>query len=165
MCSYQTGSADTQDLRRTEDEHREVRATLKQRQQHGAAMTYRVLAGVTGGLALLLWGFLIANSAHRPGAPIDRAYGTLLTFAAVAAVAAVITGIIWLRERDASRHRAEADRIRAYYQSRQVRAIRDAIGVFLREGDEDARKLMTQTQNFINGTGTDGNVHQFRGRG
>ena len=50
----------------------------------------------------------------------------------------MVSSSIWLRERDASRHRAEADRIHTYYQARQVNAIRDAIGVFLRDGDEDA---------------------------
>ncbi|MCG5464330.1 hypothetical protein MED01_002496 [Micromonospora sp. MED01] len=125
-------------------------------------MTYRILAGLAGGAALLLWGYIFADSAHRPGAPIDRAYGAFLTFSAVVAVAAVMAGIIWLRERDASRHRAEADLIRAHYQGRQVKAIRDAIGVFLSDGDEAARQVMAHTQQIVNGGAS---VSHLRGRG
>lgn len=134
MCS--TGNpdgADTQDLRRVEDDNDEVRAILKKRQEANTPVAYRVLAAVTGGAALVLWGVVAASSVHEPGAPIDRAYGAFLTFSAVVGVAAVITGVIWLRERDASRHRAEADRIRRYRSDRLVKRTAAAVMSALHE--------------------------------
>ena len=165
MCSN-IHPEDSQELRNAEDEHREVRAILRRRQQHGASTTYRVLAGSAGSAALVMWGFIVANAAVNPGGHVGRAYAAFLALAVVVGVAAVAAVFTWLRERDGSRRSAEADRIREYQHTRQVKAIRDAIGVFLRDGDEDARWALTQTQNLINGTGTDGgNVRHFRGRG
>lgn len=164
MLSSYSPDEDTQDVGRTQDEHDDVRQIIRQRQKPGAPLAYSILAGLSGGAALLLWGYIFADSAHEPGAPIDREYGAFLAFSAVVGVSAAMSGIIWLRERDASRNRADADRIREHQHTRQVKAIRDAIGVFLRDGDEDARKLMAQTQQFINGT-EGGTVHRFRGRG
>lgn len=124
MCSSYNPEDDSQDPGRIEDEHADVRRILKQRQLGGAARPYRFLAASSGSLALVLWGYIFADSAHEPGAPIDRAYGAFLTFSAVVGVAAVMAGIIWLRERDAGRRSAEADRIREYQHARQVRAFR-----------------------------------------
>ncbi|MEV0214404.1 hypothetical protein [Micromonospora sp. NPDC050695] len=164
--NFYSDSVDTQDLRRAEDEHADVRRIIRQRQKATPPPIYRILTITTGSATLALWAIIYADSVNAPDAPIGRAYGSFLAFAGACALAAVVTLLSWLRERDASRHQAEADRIREFQHTRQVKALKDAIGVFLRDGDEAARQVMAHTQNFIDSTGTDGsNVHRFRSRG
>ncbi|MFD6565497.1 hypothetical protein [Micromonospora profundi] len=164
MCSSYSPE-DSQAIRRADTETAKVDRIIDRRRRVGARWPYRILATLTGTVAIVMWSLICADAATNPTAPVDRAYVALLTLAALAGFAAVVTGLVWLREHDASQHRADADRIREQQHAREVKSIKDAIGVFLREGDEDARWALTQTQNFINGTGTDGNVRPFRGRG
>ncbi|WP_405099630.1 hypothetical protein [Micromonospora sp. NBC_01412] len=81
------------------------------------------------------------------------------------ASAAVASLAAWAAVQDRRAQDAKADRIRAHDQARQERLIKDAVGVFLRDGDSAARELMEQTQRVINGADDGGVVRQFRGRG
>jgi len=136
MCSN-IHPEDSQELRNAEDEHREVRAILRRRQQHGASTTYRVLAGSAGSAALVMWGFIAANAAVNPAGHVGRAYAAFLALAVVVGVAAIAAVFTWLRERDGSRRSAEADRIREYQHGRQVRAIQAAVAAALLPGRAD----------------------------
>ena len=163
MCST-FNAEDSQEIRRAGTEAAKVDGIIERRRRVGARWPYRTLATFTGTVAIVMWSLICADAATNPTAPVDRAYVALLTLAALAGFAAVVTGLVWLREHDASQHRADEDRIREQQHVREVRSVKEAIGVFLRDGDEDARWALTQTQQFINGTGTDGNVRPFRGR-
>lgn len=156
---------DSQDLRRAQYEHDEIRELISRRRDPRVPFVYGMTAAGLSSVALLLWGVIGAVAISDPGAPQTRAFSSVVAFAAVLGVAASASAFTYVLERGDRRRAAESDRIREHHQVRQVRALKDAIGVFLRDGDEDARKLMAQTQQFINDTGTDGaNVHRFRSR-
>jgi hypothetical protein len=163
MCT--PDQEDSQAIRRANADKEELEKIVRRRRTAIPPAVYRNLAMFTGSAAIVVWTIIFVDCIDDANADIGRAYGSFLALGGSCALAAVATLLSWLRERDAARHRAEMDHIREDQHQRQVKAIRDAIGVFLRDGDDEARRILAQTQNFINGTGTDGsNVRSFRGR-
>ncbi|MFI2663389.1 hypothetical protein [Micromonospora carbonacea] len=165
MCSIYSPQEDTQEIRRRSEEEDEVRAILKRRQKETGHRGYGITAAVLGVLALCTWIFIFADARRAFGEPITQGYAAFLAFSGVLGIAASAATFTWAIVRDERRRTAEADRIREYHEARHVRAIRDAIGVFLREGDAAALAALERTQGYLNGTDGQGVVRQFRGRG
>ncbi|MBM0239362.1 hypothetical protein JNW88_23485 [Micromonospora sp. ATA32] len=156
-----------EDARVNEHDATEVRGILRRRR---TTINPTVCSAIAGGLAavtLLVSGFIYADVQHNPTELLTKQYAAFLAFALALAFAAAAAAFTWMIVRDARRRAADEDVIRQYHQQQQVDAIRDAIAVFLREGDASALKLMERTQEFLGaGTGTEmGRVHHLRHRG
>lgn len=159
------------DDRRDRDQENEVRHILRRRQRNTNHPVYGLVAAILGGTALLVWGFIYSDALHDGRDPLTQGYAAFLAFAIVVGFAATAAAATWMIVRDSRERGAEEDMIREHRQQQQLVAIRDAIAVFLREGDESALKVMAQTRHLLD-TGTDsgtdpgmGTVHRFRGRG
>lgn len=144
--------------RRIDEEAMEVERLIKRRRNSRTHILYGVLAGVLGVAALCVWTTIRADVAHNPGDPLSSDYAAYLAFAVVLGFAAFAAAFTWLIVWNTNTRVAEADRIREYHQARQVRAIQEAIGVFLRDGDRDTRGALTAVQGLIDRSG---NVAQF----
>lgn len=155
---------DSQELRRVTQEEVEVHRILKRRQQQTHHFAYGVVASILGATTLIVWGFIAADARRSAEEPLTQSYAAFLSFAIFLGISASASALTWAIVWDGRKQAAEDDRIREFHEDRQVRALRDAIGVFLREGDADAREAMAQAQRLINGT-DGGTVHQFRSRG
>lgn len=155
--------ADSQEITRVQSERAEVRALIRQRQDARVPPIYGISAGLLGAAAVAVWAVVVAYAAEKPPMPVTRAYAAALTLAAVLGVAASAATVTYVWERGARARTAAADRIREYDQDRLVRAVKDAMAVFIAEGDASAGAFMAQAQHLINGT-EGGNVRQFRGR-
>ncbi|MEV5211235.1 hypothetical protein AB0K35_27565 [Micromonospora sp. NPDC053740] len=151
---------DSQDLRRAQYEHDEIEALIRARRDTRVPFVYAMTAATMGSAALLLWGVIGAVAISSPAAPQTRAFSAVVAFSAVLGVAACVSAFVYVSERADRRRAAESDRIRDYQDNRQVRVIREAIGVFLNDGDAAARDFMAETQQIVNGRG--GDVRQFR---
>lgn len=162
MCSPRIDQ-DSQELRRLTDEEAEVHRILKRRQEQTGRLVSGYVAAALGVLALAVWMFMVADSRHEFGHPLSQGYATVLGFSIVLGVAASATACTWAIVRDGRTRAAEDDKIREHHEARQARAIRDAIRVFLRDGDAEAQALMERTQQLFNGT-DGGNVHPFQHR-
>lgn len=162
MCSPRIDQ-DSQELRRLTDEEAEVHRILKRRQQQTNHLASGYVAATLGVLSLAAWMFMFADSRRAFGQPLSKGYATVLAFCIVLGVAASATACTWAIVRDGRTRAAEDDKIREHHEARQTRAIRDAIRVFLRDGDAEAQALMERTQQLFNGT-DGGNVHLFQHR-
>lgn len=162
MCSAtMRDQEDSQDLRRAQYEHDEIQKLIRDRRDPRVPFVYAMTAAILGSAALLLWGVIGAVAISNPGAPQTRAFAAVVAFSAVLGVAACVSAFVYVSERGHRRRAAESDRIRDFQDNRQVRVIREAIGVFLNDGDAAARDFMTETQQIVNGRGG-ADVRQFR---
>ncbi|MFG1846878.1 hypothetical protein [Micromonospora carbonacea] len=150
MCSIYNPQEDTQELRRRTEEEDEVRAILKRRQQETGHRGYGITAAILGVLALSVWIFIFADARRALHQPITQGYASFLAFSTVLGIVAGAAAFTWAIVREERRHAAEADRIREYHETRQVRALRDAITVFLRDGDRDTQGALTAVERLIN---------------
>lgn len=151
------------DRRHQEDEVREI---LRRRQKNINHFAYGLVAASLASTALMVWGFILSDALRDGGAPLTKGYASFLAFAMVLGIAASGAIVTWMIVRDGRRRAAEEDVIREFDQHQQLGAIHDAIAVFLREGDEAALRVLTQTRSLLDGH-TDseaGSVRQFRGR-
>lgn len=142
------------------DQEDEVRQVLRQRQRTINPVGHIVVASVLGGVTLLMCGSIYANAHHRPGEALTKGDAAFLMFAIIVGICAAAAAAATSSVRDARRRAAEEDLIRECHQQQQLSAIRDAIAVFLRDGDHEAHGALSAVQNLIDRTGT-GNVRQF----
>lgn len=162
MCSARIDQ-DSQELRQLTREHEEVSRMLGRRQRQTNHFAYGAVAATLGILALMVWVFIFADARRTAGRPLTQGYAVFLAFAVVLGIAGSAAAFTWAIVTEQRKRAAEDDKIRDYHEGRQVRAIRDAIAVFLREGDAEAQALMERTQRLFNGT--DGaSVHPFQHR-
>lgn len=157
---------DTQEMRIRQAETEEVEQLVKDRRQGKAPVAYRIVGVLMGAAALIMWGFLGALAQLDPGATLTRGTATFLTFAVVVACGAVASLAVWAVVQDRRAQDAKADRIREHDRARQERLVKDALGVFLRDGDSSARESLERVQGLINSSAESrASVHSFRGRG
>lgn len=102
---------------------------------------------------------------HRAGAPLTSDYAAFLATSVVLGISAVAAALTWLIVFHVDRRAREVDEIRAYYEARQERAIRQAMELFLAEGDATARTLMEQVQTVTSGTTDGATVSRLPSRG
>lgn len=139
-------------------------AIIARRRSNRTHSLYGIAAGILGTVSIYVWAGIRADVEHRVGMPLTADYAASLATSVVLGVSAVAATFTWLIVFHVDRRAREVDEIRAYYEVRQERAIRQAMDVFLAEGDATARTLMEQVQTVTNGT--DGaTVSRFPSRG
>lgn len=139
-------------------------AIIARRRSNRTHSLYGIAAGILGTVSIYVWAGIHADVEHRVGMPLTADYAASLATSVVLGVSAVAATFTWLIVFHVGRRAREVDEIRAYYEVRQEWAIRQAMDVFLAEGDATARTLMEQVQTVTNGT--DGaTVSRFPSRG
>lgn len=152
------GSDDSEDL--CHNEAREVEQLVRRRRKNKGHIVHGVIAGALCAAALCMWATVRADVAHTPGGPLSTRYAAYLAFAIVLGVAAAASTLTWLIVWNINARAAESDRIREYHEARQMRVIREAIGVFLQDGDRDTQGALRAVQGLINRSDSS-NVTQF----
>lgn len=137
---------------RDQHEGAAVRAIIARRHRSRTHSLYGIAAGSLGAISIYVWAGIHADVEHRVGVPLTAGYAAALAMSVVLGISAVATTLTWLIVFHVDRRAREVDEIRAYYEARQERAIRQAMDVFLAEGDATARTLMEQVQTVTSGT-------------
>lgn len=129
-----------------------VQAIIARRRNSRTHSLYGIAAGILGTVSIYVWAGIRADVEHRVGMPLTADYAASLATFVVLGISAVATTLTWLIVFHVDRRAREVDEIRAYYEARQERAIRQAMELFLAEGDATARTLMEQVQTVTSGT-------------
>lgn len=141
-----------------------VQAVLARRRSNRSHSLYGVAAGVFGTVSIYVWAGIRADVEHRVSTPLTTDYAAFLAASAVLGISAVATTLTWLIVFHMDRRAREVDAIHEYHEDRQMRAIQQAMDVFLAEGDATARTLMEQVQTVTNGM-NGATVSRFPSRG
>lgn len=137
-----------------------VQAIIARRRNSRTHSLYGIAAGILGTVSIYVWAGIRADVEHRVGMPLTADYAAALAMSVVLGISAVAATLTWLIVFHVDRRARD----RAYYEARQERAIRQAMELFLAEGDATARTLMEQVQTVT--SGTDGaTVSRFPSRG
>lgn len=137
------------DSRREHDQETVVRKLLRRRQRNINPGGHLVVTSVLGGVALLMWGSIYADARHDPAEVLTTGYAAFLAIAISLGICAAAAGAAWSSVRDARRRAAEEDVIREFHQQQQLDAIRDAVAVFLREGNRETHGALSVVQDLI----------------
>ncbi|MFY1656027.1 hypothetical protein [Micromonospora sp. WMMD1274] len=136
------------------EEEEAVGAVLKRRHRNTAHAALGAIAALLGGITFLVWGRIYSDARHDPSGVLTKGFAT---FAALGIALVIVAGglaFTWLLAREGRVRTAEGDFLREYWQRQQMAAIRDAIRVFLQEGDESTARAIAQTRGLLD-TGTD----------
>ncbi|AYF26837.1 hypothetical protein CSH63_05070 [Micromonospora tulbaghiae] len=151
---HSTRTTNTPSQDRGLEEEETVGAILKSRQRNTAHAALGAITAVLGGITFLVWGCIYSDVRHDPSGVLTKGFATFTALGIALVIVAGGLAFTWLLAREGRVRTAQGDFVREYWQRQQMAAIRDAIRVFLQEGDESTARAIAQTRGLLD-TGTD----------